>query len=75
MKITKMSNTGVTLEVTNKESPFYNKKFAVGESFESPKGKITINAIDKEKSTTTIAIGHPMMGKTLFFDVEIADIK
>lgn len=72
-KITAMEWTGVTVEVTNKNSPFYNKKFAVGESIQTPNGKIEIKSI--EKDTVTVAQYHPMVGKTLFFDVEIVSIK
>lgn len=72
-KITAIEGTGVTLEVTNKNSPFYNKKFAVGESIESPSGKVEIREINGEE--VVIAQYHPMVGKTLFFDIEILDIK
>ena len=72
-KITKIEGTGVTLEVTNKKSPFYNKKFAVGESIETPNGKTEIREITDD--SLVIAQYHPMVGKTLFFDVEIVDIK
>lgn len=72
-KVTSMAGTGITLEITNKQSPFYNKKFAVGESFESPQGNITIMEIKDD--SVVIAQSHPLMGKTLFFDVEIVDIQ
>ncbi len=72
-KITKIAGTGVTLEITNKNSPFYNKNFAVGESIELPTGKLQIMEIKDEE--VVIAQFHPMVGKTLFFDVEILDIK
>jgi hypothetical protein len=72
-KITKISGTGITLEVTNKRSPFYNKKFAIGESTETPQGKLIIKNIEEEK--VEIAVEHPLMGKTLFFDVEVTDIQ
>lgn len=72
-KILAMEGTGVTLEVTNKNSPFYNKKFAVGEFIDSPSGKIEIMEIQDED--IVIAQYHPMVGKTLFFDVEILEIK
>ena len=72
-KVLKISGTGVTLEVTNKESPFYNKKFAIGEKLDTPQWKIMISEISDD--TVTIAQEHPMMGKTLFFDVEIMDLQ
>jgi hypothetical protein len=72
-KITKIAGTGVTLEVTNRQSPFYNKKFEPGASITTPQGKITIRSISGE--TIDIAQEHPLMGKTLYFDVEIIDIQ
>lgn len=72
-KITKIEGTGVTLEVTNKQSPFFDKKFAIGESIDSPQGKITIKDIKGEM--VVVAQGHPLMGKTLYFDVEVVDIQ
>lgn len=72
-KITKISGTGITLEVTNKKSPFYNKKFEIGESIEAPQGKIVISKINED--SVEIGQEHPLMGKTLYFDVEITDIQ
>jgi FKBP-type peptidyl-prolyl cis-trans isomerase 2 len=72
-KITKIVGTGVTIEVTNKNSPFYNKSFAVGETLDLPSGKVEIKEIKDEE--VVIAQSHPMAGKTLFFDIEILDIK
>lgn len=72
-KITKMEGTGVTLEVTNKQSPFYNKNFAVGETLETAQGKVTIQEIKAD--SVTIAESHPLMGKTLFFEVDVVDIQ
>lgn len=72
-KITAINGTGVTIEVTNKNSPFYNKKFAVGESIELPSGKLEIRDIQQDE--VEVAQYHPMMGKTLYFDVEVLDIK
>lgn len=72
-KITKIAGTGVTIEVTNKNSPFYNKNFSVGETLDLPSGKVEIKEIKDEE--VVIAQSHPMAGKTLFFDIEILDIK
>ena len=72
-KILKLSGTGVTLEVTNKQSPFYGKKFAAGESITGPQGTTTIQSIDGDQ--VTIAQSSPLVGKTLFFDVEILDLQ
>lgn len=72
-KITKIVGTGVTIEVTNKNSPFYNKNFSVGETLDLPSGKVEIKEIKDEE--VVIAQSHPMAGKTLFFDIEILDIK
>ncbi len=72
-KILKISGTGITLEITNKQSPFYNKDFSVGSSLVTPQGKITIKEIKDD--SVLIAQEHPLMGKTLFFDVEILEIQ
>ncbi len=74
-KIQSIDDKEVTLEVTNKNSPFYNKKFAVGELLSLPEGagKITIVAITDEM--VTIAEEHPMMGKSLEFEVDIVDVQ
>lgn len=73
-KITDITDTEVTMEVTNKQSPFYNKEFAVGSSIDLPQGgKIVVVAIGED--TVTIGQEHPMMGKTLEFDVEVVDIQ
>jgi FKBP-type peptidyl-prolyl cis-trans isomerase 2 len=64
----------ITISVVNKDSPFYGKKFAVGESITQPAGgKVTI----KEIGSTTVSIlaDHPLMNKTLYFDVEIVDVQ
>jgi FKBP-type peptidyl-prolyl cis-trans isomerase 2 len=64
----------VKLEIINKESPFYNRNFAVGESFVANDGsKVTINAISQD--TIDVTHAHPLVGKTLYFDVEILDIQ
>ncbi len=72
-KIVKISGTGITLEITNKQSPFYNKDFSVWSSLVTPQGKITIREIKDD--SVVIAQEHPLMGKTLFFDVEILEIQ
>ncbi|MBP9779690.1 FKBP-type peptidyl-prolyl cis-trans isomerase [Candidatus Gracilibacteria bacterium] len=73
-KIVSIENDQVNLEITNKMSPFLNKKFAVGESVSFPQGgKITITGITDE--VVSFNEEHPMMGKTLYFDVEILDIQ
>lgn len=72
-KVTKIAGTGVTLEITNKQSPFYNKKFAIWEGFETAQGKIEIS--DIKDDIVVVSESHPLMGKTLFFDVEIVDIQ
>lgn len=75
-KVISLTDKNVTIELTNKESPFYNKKFAVGESFTIPgRDKIIIKSIDQDKDMATIAVEHPLMGKTLYFDVEVTDIQ
>lgn len=72
-KITAIQGTGVTLEITNKNSPFYNKDFTTGATIDTPNGKIEIKEIQDEN--IIVSQYHPMAGKTLFFDIEIIDIK
>ena len=72
-KVVAIKWTGVTLEIVNKNSPFYNKDFAPGASVETGNGKIEIKEIQED--SVVIQQFHPMLGKTLFFDIEILDIK
>lgn len=73
-KILKTAGTGVTVEITNKMSPFYNKKFAIGESFTPNQwGRTVIQEITDNE--VVLAVEHPFMNKTLFFEVEVIDIK
>lgn len=72
-KITAIKGTGITFQVINKNSPFYNKDFSPGASIDTPNGKIEIKEIQDEN--VIVAQYHPMMGKTLFFDIEIVDIQ
>lgn len=73
-KVTELTDTEVGIEVTNKQSPFYNRDFAVGSSIDLPQGgKISIVEIGAD--TVTIGQAHPMMGKTLEFDVDVLDIQ
>ncbi len=71
--IKSLTETGVVLDVTNKQSPFYNKKFEVGSQVEINGTKIAIRKIDGD--TITVGQTHPLAGKTLYFDVEILDVK
>jgi FKBP-type peptidyl-prolyl cis-trans isomerase 2 len=69
-----MSGTGVTVMISNKQSPFFGKKFAVGESTTPQNAsKITVTAIDEK--TVTILADHKFATKDLYFDVEIVDIQ
>lgn len=85
-----ISGTGVTVEVVNKSSPFYEKKVEVGAigTVKTPfqvmsidgkrallSGDVTISALTEDTVTLTIANSHPLAGKTLYFDVEVVDIK
>lgn len=72
-KITRLAGTGVTVEIINKQSPFFNKKFAAGESIDSPQGNISLQEIKDD--SVVIAQSHPLMGKTLYFEVEVTDIQ
>ncbi|MBP9780121.1 FKBP-type peptidyl-prolyl cis-trans isomerase [Candidatus Gracilibacteria bacterium] len=73
-KVLNIQNDKVTLEVTNKSSLFYNKKFEVGESINLPKGG-KIQIIKIQDDIVTISNKHAMANKTLFFEVEILSIK
>ena len=69
-----LAGTGVTLDVENGASPFVGKDVVVGATAQTPKGMITIKAINGENITLSVP-GHPLAGKTLYFDIELLDIK
>ncbi len=85
-----IAGTGITVEVINKNSPFYNAKVEVGSTAEvkTPfqvmnmegrpvvlSGNISIVSMTGETITVSIPNAHPLAGKTLYFDVEVVDIK
>ncbi len=72
--MTAIAGTGVTVMISNKQSPFFGKNFAVGESTTPQNAsKITVTAIDD--TTVTILADHKFASKDLYFDVEIVDIQ
>ena len=64
----------MTLDVENGASPFVGKDIVVGATATTPKGTVTIKAINGENITLSVP-GHPLAGKTLYFDIELLDIK
>lgn len=83
-KITKIEGNNVTFEVTNPQSPFAGKEFAVGSTAENEiagtdgtKKKITIKVvkIDGDMVTVETTNTHPLANKTLYFHVEVKDVK
>jgi FKBP-type peptidyl-prolyl cis-trans isomerase 2 len=72
----------VTLDIENSNSPFFGKDFVVGATANMPTlagaqspGMIKVLAISGEMVDLEIPNNHPLGGKTLYFDVEIVDIK
>jgi FKBP-type peptidyl-prolyl cis-trans isomerase 2 len=80
--ITALTDTEVTLDIVNGDSPFTNKEFVAGASAEIPgqdgqpsPGTIKILSISGEEVNIEMPNTHPLAGKTLYFDVEVLDIK
>jgi FKBP-type peptidyl-prolyl cis-trans isomerase 2 len=72
----------VTMFIVNGNSPFAGKQFVVGASAPLPSangqsspGNIKITAISGESINIDVPNTHPLAGKTLYFDIEILDIK
>lgn len=71
-----VTETGVTLEVENGESPFYGKEFIAGASATLENGgTLTVKSLSGETVTLITPNTHPLAGKTLYFAVEVTDIK
>lgn len=76
MVITKLTDTEVTIKVTNKANPFYGKKIKEAMEGALPTGgTMKIVKITPETITIGIPNTHELAGKTLKFDVEIKSIK
>ncbi len=82
--IKSINGTGATFDIENTNSPFYGKKFAVGSSVDMPTdptsgmtqtGTITIESMSGETVVAKLPNPHPLGGKTLYFDIEVTDIK
>ncbi len=69
--------------IANGNSPFTGKAFVVGASAALPAaqgggvspGEMKVMAISGETVTVSLPNTHPLAGKTLYFEVEILDIK
>jgi FKBP-type peptidyl-prolyl cis-trans isomerase 2 len=77
-----LSATGITLLIANGNSPFVGKEFVVGASASLPvgptgvsPGEMKVMAISGEAVSVSMPNTHPLAGKTLYFEVEILDIK
>ncbi len=77
-----LTDTGVTLDIINGDSPFSWKEFVAGATAEFPgqggqpsPGAIKILSISGEEVNIEMPNTHPLAGKTLYFEVEIIDIK
>ena len=72
--IVSMEGTGITFNVINKKSPFY-KKYTVGAVADVPVGQITLKSIEKDDLIIVLDQGKDPKKTSLFFDVEVIDIK
>lgn len=77
--IKSINGTGATFDIVNTKSPFYGKNFVVGASAQIPgatqSGTIVIESMSGDTISVKMPNEHPLHGKTLFFEVEIVDIK
>jgi len=69
-----LQGTGVVFDVMNKNSPFYNN-FATGTSVDLSVGKVTIKSIEENDVIVDILPAKDPKKTSLFFDVEIVDVK
>jgi len=66
----------VTVEIQNKQNPFYGKKLVAGLEGTLPNGKkISIRSLTDSEVTVFLPNDHELAGKTLIFDVEIMTIE
>ena len=72
--ITAVEGTGITFNVVNKKSPFY-KKYTIGAVADVPVGQITLKSIEKDDLIIVLDQGKDPKKTSLFFDVEVTDIK
>jgi FKBP-type peptidyl-prolyl cis-trans isomerase 2 len=80
--IKSLTQTGITVRIMNGDSPFAGKSFVVwatgaipGKNGGPSPGDIKVLAISGEAIDIAIPNTHPLAGKTLYFDIEIVDIK
>lgn len=73
-KIIKSNTDTYTLQVKNANSPFYKKRWVIGATAKTSNSSI-IKLIKKNSESVEVEIMHPMVGKTLEFDVKIISIK
>lgn len=69
-----LEGTGVTFDVVNTKSPFA-QNFTVGATADLPNGKIIIRSIEDNDVVVEDISGTDPKKSSLFFDVEIVDIK
>ncbi len=79
-----INGTGATFDIVNTKSPFYGKKFEVGASVEIPTttenndaqtGSVMIKSMSGDTISVEVPNTHPLRGKTLYFEIEVLDIK
>ncbi len=71
-----LTETGITLEVENGNSPFAGKDFVVWAQAILPQngGTLTVKAINGDSVVLETPNTHPLAGKTLYFEVEVTDL-
>ncbi len=69
-----VSGTGVTFDVVNKKSPFYGK-YTPGTTVDILGGEVTLKEIGEDYLIVDILPPKDELKTTLFFDVELVDIK
>lgn len=72
--IKSLEGTGVTFDIVNQKSPFFGK-YTVGTTVDTPVGKVTLKSINTDDVTILVDTPKDPKQSTLFFDVEVVDIK
>ncbi len=73
-RVLSVEGTGVTFSVIDKKSPFYGK-YETGATIVLPIGKVTLKAIEKDDVIISIERAKDTKKTSLFFDIEVVDIK
>jgi hypothetical protein len=79
-KVISMTESGVTMEVKNSRSPFFGKEYSAGavaitNDQLGNTGSLKIVSMSGDTVDIEVPNPHPQAGKTLYFDIEILDIK